>query len=42
MVDFPLSTLPTTAQRTSGVSATLGGGRRRSNAIRIGFVVIDS
>lgn len=32
MVDFPLSTLPTTAQRTSGVEATSGGGNRKSSA----------
>ncbi len=32
MVDFPLSTFPTTAHRTSGVEATSGGGNRKSSA----------
>ena len=34
VVDLPLSTFPTTAQRTSGVRATLGGGNRSSSAAR--------
>ena len=34
VVDFPLSTFPTTAHRTSGVKDTFGGGKRRSNDIR--------
>lgn len=34
VVDFPLSTLPTTATRTSGVNDTLGGGNRSNNDIR--------
>lgn len=34
VVDFPLSTFPTTAQRTSGTSETLRGGSRRSRCIR--------
>jgi len=34
VVDFPLSTFPTTAQRTSGTSETLRGGSRRRRCIR--------
>jgi hypothetical protein len=34
VVDFPLSTFPTTAHRTSGVKDTLGGGSLRSKEIR--------
>ena len=34
VVDLPLSTFPTTAQRTSDVKATLGDGSRSSSAIR--------
>lgn len=34
VVDLPLSTLPTTAHRTSDVKATLGEGSRSSSAIR--------
>lgn len=41
VVDFPLSTFPTTAQRTSGTSETLRGGSRRSRCIR-GWSVRDS
>ena len=40
VVDFPLSTFPTTAHRTSGVKATLGGGNRSSNAARGGSAVV--
>ena len=41
VVDFPLSTLPTTAHRTSGVEATSGGGNRNSNAA-LGWSVLLS
>ena len=41
VVDFPLSTFPTTAQRTSGTSETLRGGSRRSRYIR-GWSIRDS
>jgi hypothetical protein len=34
VVDLPLSTLPTTAQRTSGVKETLGGGKRSNSVAR--------
>lgn len=34
VVDLPLSTLPTTAHRTSGVRETFGGGRRSKTAAR--------
>lgn len=34
VVDLPLSTFPTTAQRTSGVVETSGGGNRKSKAAR--------
>lgn len=34
VVDFPLSTFPTTAQRTSGVRETLGGGNRNNMDVR--------
>jgi IS1 family transposase len=34
VVDFPLSTLPTTAHRTSGVRETLRGGNRNNKIAR--------
>lgn len=34
VVDFPLSTFPTTAHLTSGVRDTFGGGRRSSIDVR--------
>lgn len=42
VVDLPLSTLPTTAHRTSGVKETLGGGNRSSNMARGCTPCLDS
>ena len=41
VVDFPLSTFPTTAHLTSGVSETLGGGNRSNRDARTG-AILDS
>jgi hypothetical protein len=41
VVDLPLSTFPTTAQRTSGVRETLGGGNRNNIDVR-GCFNLDS
>jgi hypothetical protein len=42
VVDFPLSTFPTTAHRTSGVRETFRGGNRKSRVVRARLVRVSN